>query len=654
MKPFICLLLALLIARFCVAQNVTSLDNIVKAEQNNHSIHHHKQGAYARSSNAQSSNYNVHYYRLELNTDPAVRYISGSVTTYFSVILDNVNTIEFDVSDSLTVSQVLYHNNQTLSFLQSDNVLSINLPNALNQQQLDSVTVSYSGVPFDSGFGSFVQSTHNDVPIIWTLSEPYGASDWWVCKQSLADKADSLDVLITTPEAYKVASNGLLVAETTSNGNTTYHWQHRYPIATYLVAFAVTNYAVYTEQVNFSGGYELPVLNYVYPENLESAQNGTPALANMLRLYDSLTIPYPFLAEKYGHAQFGWGGGMEHQTMGFMTNFSFDLMAHELAHQWFGDKVTCGGWQDIWLNEGFATYFNALCYQYIDGQQQYWSIWKNQTINNVASQPDGSVFVDDTTDINRLFNGRLTYRKGALLLHMLRWKLGDEAFFGGLRNYLNSPETAYNFARTSNLQHHLEMASGQDLTAFFDQWLYGQGHPLYQIYWQQAANNELTLTINQTQSHPSVAFFAMPLPLRFWGNGVDTTVVVEHLFSGQAFGISLPFVVDSVQFDPERWILCANTTITNGAVGIENETIQSSLNIYPNPANQQLYVQWTPNRISPNPTEINLYDTSGRCVSHLTTTNNTATINLQQLPAGIYVCEKRDSTGIVKQKVMVF
>jgi aminopeptidase N len=91
--------------------------------------------------------------------------------------------------------------------------------------------------------------------------------------------------------------------------------------------------------------------------------------------------------------------------MGFMTNFSFDLMAHELAHQWFGDKVTCGGWQDIWLNEGFATYFNALCYQYIDGQQQYWSIWKNQTINNVASQPDGSVFVDDTTDINRLFNG---------------------------------------------------------------------------------------------------------------------------------------------------------------------------------------------------------------------------------------------------------
>ena len=142
MKPFICLLLALLIARFCVAQNVTSLDNIVKAEQNNHSIHHHEQGAYVRSSNAQSNNYNVHYYRLELNDDPAVRYISGSVTTYFSVILDNVNTIEFDVSDSLTVSQVLYHNNQTLSFLQSDNVLSINLPNALNQQQLDTVTVS--------------------------------------------------------------------------------------------------------------------------------------------------------------------------------------------------------------------------------------------------------------------------------------------------------------------------------------------------------------------------------------------------------------------------------------------------------------------------------------------------------------------------------
>ena len=655
MKFFICFLLASITALLCMAQNAIQLDNIVKTEQNRHR-QLLRSDMYGFGSNAQeqSSNYNVHYYRLELNVDPAVRYISGSVTTYFSSVENDLSVVAFDVSDSLVVSSVQYHGGATLGFSQFDNVLTIALPTTLNSGQLDSVTIMYSGVPFDSGFGSFVQSTHNDVPIIWTLSEPYGASDWWVCKQSLEDKADSIDVIVTTPAAYRVASNGVLVSEVTNGQNITAHWQHRYPIATYLVAFAVTNYAVYTEQVGFLGGYELPVVNYVYPENLSNAQLFTPMLANMLRLYDSLTIPYPFLDEKYGHAQFGWGGGMEHQTMGFMTNFSFDLMAHELAHQWFGDKVTCGSWQDIWLNEGFATYFNALCYQYIEGQQQYWTGWSKGTIANVVSQPNGAVFVDDTTNINRLFSGRLTYRKGALLLHMLRWKLGDEAFFGALRNYLNAPETAYNFARTDNLKHHLEMASGQDLTQFFDQWLYGQGHPSYQIYWQQAANNDLSLTVNQTQSDASVSFFAMPLPIRFWGNGADTTVVVEHLFSGQTFGISLPFAVDSLQFDPQSWILCSNNTLTNGAVGIENETTEAVFKVYPNPASKQLYLQWSsPNQIYPNTTEIKLYNASGECVRQLKTAANAANIEVQQLRAGIYVCEKRDTAGVIRQKIVL-
>ena len=169
-------------------------------------------------------------------------------------------------------------------------------------------------------------------------------------------------------------------------------WQHRYPIATYLVAIAVTNYSMYTQYAPLVGRSKpLPVVNYVFPQFRTDAERETRDVLPMIRLFDSLFVPYPFEKEKYGHAQFTWGGGMEHQTMSFMVNFSYDLMAHELAHQWFGDMVTCGTWQDLWLNEGFATYLTVMTTEYLKSKEEANGKLRGMR-SNICGNDGGSVF----------------------------------------------------------------------------------------------------------------------------------------------------------------------------------------------------------------------------------------------------------------------
>ncbi|MEI2747579.1 MAG: M1 family aminopeptidase [Ferruginibacter sp.] len=133
------------------------------------------------------------------------------------------------------------------------------------------------------------------------------------------------------------------------------HWKHRYPIATYLVCFAVTNYAVFNNSVQL-GNVNLPMVTYCYPESQTAFEAGTQNTLDAMQLFSQYFGEYPFIKEKYGHVQFGWGGGMEHQTSTFIVSTNESLVAHELGHQWFGDKITCASWEDIWLNEGFATY----------------------------------------------------------------------------------------------------------------------------------------------------------------------------------------------------------------------------------------------------------------------------------------------------------
>ncbi len=567
--PFIFLLIIYLSSK---AQNI---NDIAEIEQKAHA------GIFKSLQSAVTNNYDLNYHRCEWEVDPAVKYIKGKITSYFKVIANGFQQIEFDLSDSLTVDSVQFHNSNLLFSQLSGDVLQITLPSVLPINTLDSISVYYQGVPTSVGFGSFTQSVHNGVPIIWTLSEPYGAKTWWPCKQSLNDKVDSMDVIITIPQAYRAASNGLLIGETLSGSKKTVHWKSRNPIAAYLVAIGVTNYARYSNFVPLTN-HSLEVLNYVYPEDSALAVTQTPDIIDIIKLYDSLTITYPFANEKYGHAQFGWGGGMEHQTMSFVTNFGHALIAHECAHQWFGDHVTLGSWQDIWLNEGFATYFEGLT------EERYfsstWRSWKQLKIANITSAPDGSVFVDDTTSVSRIFDGRLSYNKGSYLLHMLRWKLGDSLFFQGLKNYLNDPDLAGKYSRTTDLKNHLENVSGQNLTNFFNQWFYGQGYPSYHITWGQIGNT-VSLTIDQTTSHSSVPFFEMPVPIRFIGEINDTTIIFDNHSSGQNFTAAINFPVINIQIDPDLRLISANNTISGI---IEVPSMDNQVAVYPNPSNNTL------------------------------------------------------------------
>lgn len=530
-----------------------------------------------------SANFDVKHYRCEWEVDPAIRYISGKVTVFFRMTSPG-NSISLDLMNSgLTTDSVTYHGVR-LPILHNHDVLEIDFPVSLGLGTFDSVSISYHGIPPTSGFGSFVQTTHAGVPVIWTLSEPYGSRDWWPCKNGLDDKTDSIDVFITSPDSYSAASNGLLQDQIITGNKKVTHWKHNYPIATYLVCFAVTNYTVFNNSVQL-GAVTLPMVTYCYPESLASFQANTPLVLDALKLYHNTFGDYPFLKEKYGHVQFSWGGGQEHQTSTFIVAANEGLMAHELAHQWFGDKVTCKSWADIWLNEGFAT-FLASYYSELKYPGNIITTRKNE-IAGITSLPDGSVWVDDTTNVNRIFNGRLSYNKGSHLLYMLRWKLGDSAFFGGLRTYLTDPALSYGFASTDDLKRNLEHSGHQDLTQFFRDWFYGQGYPSYQVKWSQLSSAFVKINMSQTTSHPSVNFFAMPVALKFKNALEEKTIIMNNTTNGQVIFSNIGFIADTVIIDPEYWLISRSNIskkLEDSVTGINN------IQVFPNPAHTELYI----------------------------------------------------------------
>jgi len=595
------------------------------------SCSHNKQQMFASmTSSFAGGNIDIKYHRMHWNIDPAVTYISGSVYTLFKVTENNTHIITFELDTAMQVDSVLYHG-QNIAFADSAAyLLNLYLPFEISNNTLDSIEIFYQGEPGAGlGFGSFLQDYHNSTPIIWTLSEPYGAKEWWPNKNDLSDKIDSIDVYVKTPMGQRAASNGLLVEESVVGNNKLYHWKHRHAIATYLVAIAVTNYAVYSDFATINSGV-VEVLNYIYPEDSAIVVTQTPNVVSSIQLYSNLFIDYPFINEKYGHAQFGWGGGMEHQTMSFMGGFSHALMAHELAHQWFGDMVTCGSWHDIWLNEGFATYLTGLTYEHMPGTP-WWESWRHQTMNNVINYPDGSVYCDDTTSVGRIFDSRLSYNKGAYVLHMLRWVCGDSAFFAGVSNYLNDPALSYGYAHTSDLKAHLEAASGLNLTEFFDDWYYGQGYPIYDVSVYQSSMDSISVTLNQSTSHSSVSFFEMPVPIRIKGNGFDSIIVFDNTFSGQQYSVAVNSWIDTVEFDPEIHLISKSNISSN--IGISEYNTDNELFIAPNPTKNTVLIK-SQDLIR----SIELFDISGRKLECFNGLNiNEYIINLSNNVTGIYL-----------------
>ena len=622
------LITCLLLSIYGLAQHKPFVDHtheIARAESDRYFLH-------SGNNTGTGENFDVVYNRFYWEIDPAVLFIKGSVTTYFKPVAAEISEIEFELNNTMTIDSVIFRNGKVSWTYFSDFQFRIDLAETIAPNQLDSVTVFYQGIPEqESGFGSFAIGQHEEVPVMWTLSEPYGARDWWPGKNDLADKIDSLDIFVKTPVAYRAASLGLLVSETIDGNLRICHWKHRYPVVSYLVAVAVTNYVEFV-QYAVVGGDSIPIVNYVYPEDSAQAASESQNTAEMIVLFDSLFGSYPFANEKYGHAQWSRAGGMEHQTMSFMQGFGHDLRAHELAHSWFGNKVTLGTWQDIFLNEGFATYLTGLSFEHMyDGF--YWDIWKSNTRLAASDGSDGSVYVSDTMDVMRLFSSRLSYNKGAYLLHMLRWLMGDEAFFTALRNYVNDPILAYRFATIDDLMWHLESVYGEDLDWFFGQWYYGEGFPTYGVNIAQLEDDgQIKVTLFQEQSHPSVGFFKMPVPIEIYGNGESKTLICNSTFSGESFLFPDPgFEMDSARFDPEQWLL-ARLDFMN--VGID-EIDDTSLVIHPNPAKESIKLFIPNQKIG----DVRIIDFRGKVLfeESYDVVNQEILLDISGLPVGLYL-----------------
>lgn len=628
---------------FTFSQNFQS-ENISEAEAKAAT------GWFGQSVNMNTGNYDLKYHRLELTVNPQQPFISGTITSHF-IAKENLNTVTFELVDNMTVSQVMQRGNP-LTFTQNSNdEVVITLPQTQNQNVLDSLSVSYSGNPVSSGFGSFEVDTHEGDPVMWTLSEPFGAKAWWPCKQDLNDKIDMIDVYITTPrfnpsnEEYVAVSNGLELSQTINGSNKTTHFKHQYPIPAYLIAIAVTNYTVYSHTVD-NNGNPFEIINYIYPEDLSYAQSRTPVTVDIMNLFADLFEPYPFADEKYGHAEFGWGGGMEHTTVSFMGSLSRSLIAHELGHQWFGNKVTCGSWQDIWLNEGFATYLAGMVIENFDGNTDFRS-WKQDKISSITQENDGSVYIpaQDTTSVNRIFSSRLSYNKGSMVLHMLRKKLDDAVFFQGLKNYLADPALAYGYAKTEDLIRIMEDASGEDLNEFFDDWIYGQGHPRYTIQWNQANGQaNLNLKISQTQSHPSVSFFEVPVPLRLIGTQGETLdIVLNNTVNDQTFQPAVGFTVQSVQFDPEKDIISRSNIVT---LATDDFALEQQLVLYPNPTSGIINVQ-KPEALRVN--RIRIYNALGQSLYN---EDYYETVDVSKFAKGILFFQIETENGIIYKTIV--
>lgn len=566
--------------------------------------------------NPNTLNYDLKYQRLDLKIDPGISSVSGKVTSHF-LPKENLNTLFFDFTNQLHVSKVEYHG-QSLSYTQlPTKELKIQFQNTLNAQVLDSLSITYQGSP-NTDDGGLYFSTIQGVPLAYTLTEPYGARDWFPTKQSMNDKIERLDLVITTPNQYSVGGNGKLMHEVSvGNNQKETFWRTQYPIPAYLVAIGIANYAKHTETI---GNPPFPFLNYLYLPNDANpdVRNNIEWTKDILPIFETYFGPYPYRNEKYGHMDYAaYGGAMEHATMTSMGYWGKDTIAHELLHQWFGDKITCGAWNDIWLNEGFATYGEHLAFEKLLMSPSEFLNFLYSERNYITSQPGGSVYVPeaDLYNINRVFSGRLTYSKGGFVVRMLKYVLGEEAFYTALKAYLANPNFAYGYAKTPDLKSVLEQQSGKELSDFFNQWIYGQGYPSYQLKWAQNAA-EVVIKINQIQSHPSVGFFKMPLPIKAVGNNGETAVLrLENTQNGQVFHAPVGFQVKQLLFNDQLEILENYSVVTYDlSVLSTEENVKAKVRVYPNPVKDVLHI--TGLKSTEN---YQILDASGRLIKEGTT-----------------------------------
>lgn len=583
------------------------------------------------SSDYQSdTNIDVIYYFLFLEIKTSPDFLLGHNRILTKIKKYNINSVFFDLSDNMTVDSVKA-GNSLLSFSHLMNKVSINLDPPLNKNDYADIEIYYHGVPVATGFGSFVFGFHNvSEPAIWSLSEPFGASDWFPCKNTPSDKADSSSVSIKCDSSLTAVSNGILKSVIDNNdGTKTFSWYCSYPINVYCISIAVSNYAQYNSFFRYTISDSMPVVNYIYPENLQKLKPQLDKTNYMLNLFSNLFGLYPFINEKYGHAEFGRIAGMEHQTISSMGVFNDNIMAHELGHQWFGDKITCLNWENIWLNEGFATYCEALYNEFAFGKNAYDEFMKFRMSD--SKNAVGSIYVQDVTSINEIFKGNRSYAKGCVVLHMLRGVTGDTVFFDLMKSFSGDTSVAYKTAVTEDFQRVAENISGMELDYFFSQWIYGENFPEYNVSWttEKLSSSEYKASINLLQKvNTSPVFFTMPVVIIIYTSSGDTSFTVFNNSLNQ----TIEFIVNSMplnfKIDPDNLIL--KTVKGEDIIPVSFSISQN----FPNPFNPETNINYSLGK--PAFVNITVYDVLGKNVSVLKSEfQREGNYNVKFYPAGI-------------------
>lgn len=509
---------------------------------------------YAR---AEFVGWDITCYALDLYPDIATETLYGRVKVTGIVGNPVMEWAGLSLWSGIKINCITLFTNpaDTLEYLQKNetDILLIKLNRVYNQGEEICLLIDYQGRPQDSGYNAFDFGFYLNKPMIWTLSEPFGAKSWWPCKDTAIDKPDSMDIRITVPNEFTVVSNGSLRSRITDGDYTTWWWHEQYPIATYLVSLAIYPYEIHYDYYLYNNRTDtMQIQFYNFPGVYEQYKDEMKKVKNMMALFSRLFGEYPFIKEKYAQADFAGGGAMEHQTCSSFSFFGEAVYVHELAHQWWGDLITCSDFHHIWLNEGFATYSEALWYEwnYPDMTASQYQMNANYFIGH------GTIYVEDPEHEN-IFDGGLSYAKASWVLHMLRHVVGDSMFFHVLREYAKSPLHSYGSATSEDFKAICEELSGLDLELFFKQWIYEEGCPHYQYSWNwdKTASGLYRVFGHIKQMQTFGPVFAMPLDITIEMQDGDTTFVLINDQKDMDFEYLVTALPEMVLLDKENWIL---------------------------------------------------------------------------------------------------
>lgn len=499
------------------------------------------------------------HYSLDIDLYTKDKILVGEAVITGLILDKSIEEIHLNFYDNFDIDKVLLNGNKT-TYTNKNTRLSIPL---ISKTDTFKVTVNYKGRPKRLGLSAFVFGELDGKSVVYNLSEPTFASTWFPCNDLPDDKA-LLDIKITNDINYTSVSNGILVGEEFVGSRKTFHWKTIYPISTYLVS-------VYSaEYVNFSDIYISPLSGdtmkieyYVFPEHYEKAKIDFAEHRQMMEFFAEKFGEYPFIKEKYGVAEFLWQlGAMENQTItgvgsNFISGRKFfnDLYVHELAHHWWGNAVGLKSWKDIWLNEGFATYSEALYAESKAGSKALQSKMLSKFQDNFYGR-----LYDPGED---LFSTTI-YDKGAWVLHMLRWEVGDEIFFDIMREYFERYK--YASASVEDFKDVSEELSQKNLTKFFDQWIFaGDDQIKMDINWniESSVGNKHKIKIEVNQFQDRYEVFHFPIELQIQDkNGKVKNVKFYVDQRSKIFINELDFEPSILVADPNNWLL-ANINVVH-------------------------------------------------------------------------------------------